>query len=163
MRCKTVTVLLRIRVRGHCVISITKNHESQYVTVLDNPLPQRCNPSQEISWIRPSLYLSVLYQTTKPAILASHISHDLTTYYTDLGVLPIYCINKCQNIVAVKRNSNPQPFKFKFLRLQCASNEKGILKQLVAIARIRETTVKDFFECQLYFKNLKRPFNKTPR
>ena len=99
----------------------------------------------------------------KPAILASHISHDLTTYYTDLGVLPIYCINKCQNIVAVKRNSNPQPFKFKFLRLQCASNEKGILKQLVAIARIRETTVKDFFECQLYFKNLKRPFNKTPR
>ena len=37
MHCKTVTILLRIRVGGHFVISITKNHESHYVTVLDNP------------------------------------------------------------------------------------------------------------------------------
>ena len=37
MYCKTVTILLRIRVRGHFVMSITKNHESHYVTVLDNP------------------------------------------------------------------------------------------------------------------------------
>jgi len=38
MHCKTVAILLRIRVRGHFVISITKNHESDFVTVLDNPL-----------------------------------------------------------------------------------------------------------------------------
>ena len=38
MHCKTVTILLRIRVRGHFVMSITKNHEWHYVTVLDNPL-----------------------------------------------------------------------------------------------------------------------------
>ena len=37
MHCKTVTILLRIRVRGHFVMSITKNHESHYVAVLDNP------------------------------------------------------------------------------------------------------------------------------
>ena len=37
MQHKTVTILLTIRVRGHFVISITKNHESHYVTVLDNP------------------------------------------------------------------------------------------------------------------------------
>ena len=37
MHCKTITILLRIRVRGHFVMSITKNHESHYVTVLDNP------------------------------------------------------------------------------------------------------------------------------
>ena len=37
MHCKTVTILLRIRVRGHFVMSITNNHESHYVTVLDNP------------------------------------------------------------------------------------------------------------------------------
>ena len=35
MHCKTVTIL-RIRVRGHFVMSITKNHESHYVAVLDN-------------------------------------------------------------------------------------------------------------------------------
>ena len=35
--CKTITILLRIRVRGHFVMSITKKHESHYVTVLDNP------------------------------------------------------------------------------------------------------------------------------
>ena len=37
VHCKTVTILLRIRVGGHFVISITKNHESHYVTVLDSP------------------------------------------------------------------------------------------------------------------------------
>ena len=35
MHSKTVTILLRIR--GHFVMSITKKHESHYVTVLDNP------------------------------------------------------------------------------------------------------------------------------
>ena len=35
---KTVTVLLTIRVRGHFVMSVKKNHESHYVTVLDNSL-----------------------------------------------------------------------------------------------------------------------------
>ena len=29
--------LLRIRARGHFVMSITKTHESHYVGVLDNP------------------------------------------------------------------------------------------------------------------------------
>ena len=43
MHCKIVTILLRIRVRGHFVMSITKNHESYYVTVLDNPLERRGN------------------------------------------------------------------------------------------------------------------------
>ena len=37
MHCKTVAILLKIRVRGHFVMSITKNRESHYVTVLDNP------------------------------------------------------------------------------------------------------------------------------
>ena len=32
MHCKTVTILLSIRVRGHILMSITKNHESRYVT-----------------------------------------------------------------------------------------------------------------------------------
>ena len=34
---KTVTILLRIRAGGHFVMTITKNHESHYVGVLDNP------------------------------------------------------------------------------------------------------------------------------
>ena len=38
MQHKTVTILLRIRVRGHFVMSNTKYQESHYVTVLDNPL-----------------------------------------------------------------------------------------------------------------------------
>ena len=37
MHCKTITILLRIRAGGHFVKSITKNHESHYVTVLENP------------------------------------------------------------------------------------------------------------------------------
>ena len=37
MYCKTLTVLLRIRARGHFVMSIIRNRESHYVTVLDNP------------------------------------------------------------------------------------------------------------------------------
>ena len=37
MHCKTFSILLRVRVRGHFVMSITKNHESHYVTALDNP------------------------------------------------------------------------------------------------------------------------------
>ena len=37
MHWKTFSILLRVRVRGHFVMSITKNHEFQYVTVLDNP------------------------------------------------------------------------------------------------------------------------------
>ena len=31
-----VTILLTLRVRGHFVMSVTKNHESHYVTVLDD-------------------------------------------------------------------------------------------------------------------------------
>ena len=38
MHHKTVTILTRIGVRGHFVVSNTKYHESHYVTVLDNPL-----------------------------------------------------------------------------------------------------------------------------
>ena len=38
MHRKTATILLRIRARGHFVMSITKTHESHYVGVLDNPL-----------------------------------------------------------------------------------------------------------------------------
>ena len=38
MRHKTVTILLTIRIRGHFVMSLKKNHESHYVTVLDNSL-----------------------------------------------------------------------------------------------------------------------------
>ena len=40
IHCKTITILLRIRVRGHFAMSITKNHESHYATALDNPLLQ---------------------------------------------------------------------------------------------------------------------------
>ena len=35
MHCKTFSILLRVS--GHFVMSITKNHEPHYVTVLDNP------------------------------------------------------------------------------------------------------------------------------
>ena len=35
MQDKTVTILLRIRVRGHFAMSNTNYHESHYVTVLD--------------------------------------------------------------------------------------------------------------------------------
>ena len=34
---KTVTILLRIRVKGHFVMFNTRHHESHYITVLDNP------------------------------------------------------------------------------------------------------------------------------
>ena len=37
MQHKTVAILLRIRGRGHFVMSNTKYHESHYVTVLDYP------------------------------------------------------------------------------------------------------------------------------
>ena len=37
MHCKTVTILLKIKVSGHFVMCITENHGSHYVTVLDNP------------------------------------------------------------------------------------------------------------------------------
>ena len=37
MQRKTVTILLRVKVRGHFVLYNTKYHESHYVTVLDNP------------------------------------------------------------------------------------------------------------------------------
>ena len=40
---KIVTILLRIRVRGHFGMSVTKNHESHYVKVLDNPRGSRTN------------------------------------------------------------------------------------------------------------------------
>ena len=30
-------ILVRVRVRGHFVMSITKNHESHYVAVMDDP------------------------------------------------------------------------------------------------------------------------------
>ena len=55
MHCKTVTILLRIRVTGHFVMSITKNHmhESHYVTVLDNPLPD----SYLRTMLKPCLYV----------------------------------------------------------------------------------------------------------
>ena len=42
MHRKTVTILLRIRARGHFVMSITKTHESHYVGVLYNP--QKISP-----------------------------------------------------------------------------------------------------------------------
>ena len=40
-----ITILLRISVSGHFVMSITKNHESHYVTVLDNS-PNFCSAKQ---------------------------------------------------------------------------------------------------------------------
>ena len=46
VHCKTVTIL-RIRVRGHFVMSITKNHKSYDVTVLDNPLTSLNAPVRE--------------------------------------------------------------------------------------------------------------------
>ena len=33
MHCKTLTILLRIRARGHSVMSIIKNHESHYTPI----------------------------------------------------------------------------------------------------------------------------------
>ena len=46
VHCKSVTIL-RIRVRGHFVMSITENHKSCYVTVLDNPLTSLSAPMRE--------------------------------------------------------------------------------------------------------------------
>ena len=37
MQRKTVTILLRVRIRGHFVLYNTKYHESHYDTVFDNP------------------------------------------------------------------------------------------------------------------------------
>ena len=37
MHWKPGTILMRIRVRGHLVMSITRNHDSHYFTLLDNP------------------------------------------------------------------------------------------------------------------------------
>ena len=47
MHRKTVTILLRIRARGHFVMSITKTHESHYVGVLDNP---RARGERGVDW-----------------------------------------------------------------------------------------------------------------
>ena len=47
MRHKTVTILLRIRARGHFVMSITKYHESHYVGVLDNPHSYNDNDNED--------------------------------------------------------------------------------------------------------------------
>jgi len=48
MRCKTVTILLRIRDRGHFLMSITRNHESHYVTALENPHVSTVGPSSQL-------------------------------------------------------------------------------------------------------------------
>ena len=48
MRCKTVTILLRNRDRGHFVMSITRNHESHYVTALDNPHVSTVSPWSQL-------------------------------------------------------------------------------------------------------------------
>ena len=48
MRCKTGTILLRIRDRGHFVMSITRNHESHYVTALDNPHVSTVSPWSQL-------------------------------------------------------------------------------------------------------------------
>ena len=39
----TVTILLRIRVRGHLVMSNANYRESHYLTVVDNPLDNKSN------------------------------------------------------------------------------------------------------------------------
>ena len=44
MHRKTVTILSRISVRGHFVMSITKNHESYYVTTLLKPVSVSVRP-----------------------------------------------------------------------------------------------------------------------
>ena len=62
IHCKTVTILLRIRVRGHFVMSITNNHESYYVTVLDNPLSNHFNFLESVHFFR----ISILFFLTFP-------------------------------------------------------------------------------------------------
>ena len=58
MQRKTVTILLRTRVRGHFVMPNTKYHESHYVTVLDNPLEIIQQP--ELPEILPLVQLNVV-------------------------------------------------------------------------------------------------------
>jgi len=48
MQHKTVTILLRIRVRGHFVMSNKKYHEYHYVTVLDN----KSNSNEPLDWLQ---------------------------------------------------------------------------------------------------------------
>ena len=66
MHCKIVTILLRIRVRGHFVMSTTKNHESHYVTVLDNPR-RRCNAKHNSA----NFFLSFIFLHWKRSSKAS--------------------------------------------------------------------------------------------
>ena len=56
MQCTTVTILLRIRVRGHFVMSITKNHEYHYVTVLVNA--QNIHLHLAVKWLKTSVQLT---------------------------------------------------------------------------------------------------------
>ena len=71
MHCKTVTILLRIRVRGHFVMSITKNHESHYVTGLVNPQFSDSTISEPIKFfqvIKAFLQPGSLYITRIPSL-----------------------------------------------------------------------------------------------
>ena len=68
MHCKTLTILLRIRAGGHFVMSITKNRESHYVTVLDNPLDNWINlriKETHSKWIYQNLLIILLKRNFK--------------------------------------------------------------------------------------------------
>ena len=69
--CKTVTILLRIRDRAHFVMSISKNHESHRVTVLDNPQFSDSTISEPIKFfqvIKAFLQPGSLYITRIPSL-----------------------------------------------------------------------------------------------
>ena len=63
MRHKTVTILLTIRVRGHFVMSVTKNHESHYVAVLDNSPSGYCPYPTRLSSL--TFWYTVIKNTSK--------------------------------------------------------------------------------------------------
>ena len=80
MQHKTVTILLRIRVRGHFVMSNTKYHESHHVTVLNNPPMTHTMMNQK----EENHYSSVNYKSISwapfPALLippCHHIPHTV--------------------------------------------------------------------------------------
>ena len=96
MHRKTVTVLLRIRAREHFVMSITKNHESHYVGVLDNP-PLAKTSFQELP----------CKKTTK---LKNEKGYSSIIYlFINLRTLFVRLSSNCQRSVQAADGKNPVP------------------------------------------------------
>ena len=135
MHCKTVTILLRIRVRGHFVMSITKNHESHYVAVLDNPRccclfidrwprwfgttekrERRCFIQLERCQLTSSLEFSVWFHTTTFCLHGDNWSGHDSMYVCSSGIksaeswcIAIFTYSLCKCLTLVFGNLKTRP------------------------------------------------------